>query len=175
MMAIKKTNWRSLYTIAAAQEQAEDIFTDEEDTADDLPPPAYQPQVAAFEPRYEEEIEAEPEAYVARSDTYIEKDLSINDRIDALRLSATRSLLERRDVIIVAYVHRYQERWFSARVRFFKALFDSHAIFLPRVIFAVRQVGKAATAALGHYRLRNGPSDRPIIGHTQNQTLFTVE
>lgn len=46
----------------------------------------------------------QPEAYIARSDTYIEKDMSINDRIDRLRLSATRSLLERNDVIIVASV-----------------------------------------------------------------------
>lgn len=46
----------------------------------------------------------QPEAYIARSDTYIEKDMSINDRIDKMRLSATRSLIERRDVIIVASV-----------------------------------------------------------------------
>jgi excinuclease ABC subunit B len=46
----------------------------------------------------------QPEAYVARTDTYIEKDLAINDQIDRLRLSATRSLLERRDVIIVSSV-----------------------------------------------------------------------
>ena len=46
----------------------------------------------------------QPEAYVPSSDTYIEKDSSINDRIDRLRHSATRSLLERRDVIIVASV-----------------------------------------------------------------------
>lgn len=46
----------------------------------------------------------QPEAYVARTDTYIEKDLSINDRIDKLRLKATCSLLERSDVIIVASV-----------------------------------------------------------------------
>lgn len=46
----------------------------------------------------------QPEAYIPRSDTYIEKDMSINDRIDKMRLSATRSLLERRDVIIVASV-----------------------------------------------------------------------
>ncbi|GLQ27043.1 cell division protein FtsZ [Sulfitobacter pacificus] len=49
----------------AAQEQAEDIFDDEDAASDDLPPPAYQPQVAAFEPRFEDDIEAEPEAYVA--------------------------------------------------------------------------------------------------------------
>jgi excinuclease ABC subunit B len=46
----------------------------------------------------------QPEAYIARTDTYIEKDLAINDRIDRMRLSATRSLIERRDVIIVASV-----------------------------------------------------------------------
>ena len=46
----------------------------------------------------------QPEAYIARTDTYIEKDLAINDQIDRLRLSATRSLIERKDVIIVASV-----------------------------------------------------------------------
>jgi excinuclease ABC subunit B len=46
----------------------------------------------------------QPEAYVPQSDTYIEKDSSINDHIDKMRHSATRSLLERRDVIIVASV-----------------------------------------------------------------------
>ena len=46
----------------------------------------------------------QPEAYVARTDTYIEKDLSINDRIEKLRLRATCSLLERNDVIIVSSV-----------------------------------------------------------------------
>ena len=46
----------------------------------------------------------QPEAYVPRTDTYIEKDASINEQIDRLRHSATRSLLERGDVIIVASV-----------------------------------------------------------------------
>ena len=46
----------------------------------------------------------QPEAYIASSDTYIEKDSSINDEIDRLRHSATASLKERRDVIIVASV-----------------------------------------------------------------------
>ncbi len=46
----------------------------------------------------------QPEAYIPQSDTYIEKDSSINDFIDRLRHSATRSLLTRRDVIIVASV-----------------------------------------------------------------------
>ncbi|MDO4753428.1 MAG: excinuclease ABC subunit UvrB [Bacillota bacterium] len=46
----------------------------------------------------------QPEAYVAQTDTYIEKDSSINDEIDKLRHSATSALFERRDVIIVASV-----------------------------------------------------------------------
>ena len=46
----------------------------------------------------------QPEAYVPRSDTYIEKESSINDQIDRMRHSATRALLERKDVIIVASV-----------------------------------------------------------------------
>ena len=46
----------------------------------------------------------QPEAYVPSSDTYIEKDASINDEIDQLRHSATSSLLERNDVIVVASV-----------------------------------------------------------------------
>ncbi len=46
----------------------------------------------------------QPEAYVPASDTYIEKDSSINDNIDKLRHAATHALLTRRDVIIVASV-----------------------------------------------------------------------
>ena len=46
----------------------------------------------------------QPEAYVPRTDTYIEKDASINEQIDRMRHSATRSILERRDVIIVSSV-----------------------------------------------------------------------
>lgn len=46
----------------------------------------------------------QPEAYIPHTDTYIEKDCAINDEIDRLRLSATFSLLERRDVVVVASV-----------------------------------------------------------------------
>src|SRR3569832_1596194 len=46
----------------------------------------------------------QPEAYVPSSDTYIEKDASINEHIEQMRLSATKALMERRDVIIVATV-----------------------------------------------------------------------
>ena len=46
----------------------------------------------------------QPEAYMPSSDTYIEKEATINDELDKLRLSATRSLFERRDCVIVASV-----------------------------------------------------------------------
>ena len=46
----------------------------------------------------------QPEAYLPRTDTYIEKDSQINEEIDRLRLAATSSLLSRRDVLIVASV-----------------------------------------------------------------------
>lgn len=67
----------------------------------------------------------QPEAYVPSSDTYIEKDASINDEIDKLRHSATSSLLERNDVIVVASVSciyglgdpkEYQDKVLSLRV-----------------------------------------------------------
>ena len=47
----------------------------------------------------------QPEAYIPLSDTYIEKSASINDEIDMLRHSATRSLFERQDVIILSLIH----------------------------------------------------------------------
>src|SRR5437899_9599496 len=46
----------------------------------------------------------QPEAYIASTDTYIEKDAIVNEDIDRMRLSATRALFERRDVIVVASV-----------------------------------------------------------------------
>jgi excinuclease UvrABC helicase subunit UvrB len=46
----------------------------------------------------------QPEAYVPSSDTFIEKDASVNEHIEQMRLSATKALLERRDVIVVATV-----------------------------------------------------------------------
>ncbi len=67
----------------------------------------------------------QPEAYIARSDTYIAKDAAINDEIEKLRHSATAALLERRDVIVVASVSAiyglgsptfYQEMMISLRV-----------------------------------------------------------
>lgn len=50
---------------AAEEEQVDHLFAEDSADADDLPPPAYQPQVAAFEPRQEESLEAEPDTFVA--------------------------------------------------------------------------------------------------------------
>ena len=55
----------------------------------------------------------QPEAYVPQADLYIEKDSAINEAIDRMRHSATRSLLERQDVIIVASNRCSSRKWAS--------------------------------------------------------------
>ena len=100
----------------------------------------------------------QPEAYVPSSDTYIEKDASINDEIDQLRHSATSSLLERNDVIVVASVSsifglgspaEYQNHVISLRVgqeisrdrllrEFVNIQFDRNDIDFQRGRFRVR-------------------------------------
>ena len=67
----------------------------------------------------------QPEAYVARSDTYIEKDASINEDIERLRLRATSSLMEREDVIVVAVPMWWSRRWFRG---FNQAQLMAHAL-----------------------------------------------
>ena len=59
----------------------------------------------------------QPEAYVAHSDTYIEKDASINDEIDKLRHSATAAILERDDVIIISSVSCIYGLWYPEEYR----------------------------------------------------------
>ena len=100
----------------------------------------------------------QPEAYIASTDTYIEKDASINDEIDELRHSATCSLFERRDVIIVASVsciyglgspesyhemvlslHKGQETDRDAILRRFVAIqYERNDLVLERGTFRVR-------------------------------------
>ena len=77
----------------------------------------------------------QPEAYIPQSDTYIEKDALINDEIDRMRHSATRSLLERRDVIVVASVS------------------------------CIYGIGAPETYAEMHLALREGDVDRPRRDH----------
>lgn len=100
----------------------------------------------------------QPEAYIASTDTYIEKDASINDEIDELRHSATCSLFERRDVIIVASVsciyglgspesyhemvlslHKGQETYRDAILRRLVAIqYERNDLVLERGTFRVR-------------------------------------
>ena len=55
----------------------------------------------------------QPEAYIPRTDTYIEKDSSVNEQIDRMRHAATRAILERDDVIIVASGFLHLRHWFG--------------------------------------------------------------
>lgn len=117
----------------------------------------------------------QPEAYVPSSDTYIAKDSSVNDEIDKLRLSATASLTERRDVIVVASVsciyglgspEDYQEMVVSLRPGMIKdreqvlrelvdIQYDRNDIDLDRGCFRVRgDVVEVCPAQGGDYLIR---------------------
>ena len=67
----------------------------------------------------------QPEAYVPQTDTFIEKDSSINDEVERLRHSATNSLLTRRDVVVVSFVERC--RGWKSGGRIFYAVADWNA------------------------------------------------
>ena len=75
----------------------------------------------------------QPEAYVPSSDTFIEKDASINDHIEQMRLSATKALLERRDALIVVSVSAiyglgYPDQYLKMRLHFTRGeLIDQRA------------------------------------------------
>ncbi|HEY8059164.1 MAG TPA: DEAD/DEAH box helicase family protein, partial [Acidimicrobiales bacterium] len=100
----------------------------------------------------------QPEAYIASSDTYIEKDSSINEEIDRLRHSTTASLLTRRDVIVVASVsciyglgspEEYRENFAMARVG---EELDQRA-FLRRLV-DLRYERNDANLVRGRFRVR---------------------
>jgi excinuclease ABC subunit B len=82
----------------------------------------------------------QPESYIPRSDLYIEKDMSINEEIDRLRHSATSSLLERRDVIVVSSVSCI----FSLGSP--KDYLDMSVSLRPGMTFPIREVAKALVA-----------------------------
>ena len=105
----------------------------------------------------------QPEAYVAKTDTFIEKDASINDEIDELRHSATSSLLNSDDVIVVASVsciygvgeiEEYQKKMLTLSVnqtferedvmlKLIDMLYERNNIELKRGTFRVREIGRA--------------------------------
>jgi len=96
----------------------------------------------------------QPEAYLPSSDTYIEKDSSINDEIDKMRHSATASLLERRDVIVVASVSciyglghpdEYRRMSISLRPGMFR---DRDEILKSWLIFNTREMISTLSVAL---------------------------
>ena len=101
----------------------------------------------------------QPEAYVAASDTYIEKEATINDEIDRLRLSATRSLFERRDVLIVASVSCIYglgspEAYYGMLVRFeVGAEFPSRRALLEKLVEMQYERNDAALER-GRFRVR---------------------
>jgi excinuclease ABC subunit B len=100
----------------------------------------------------------QPEAYIAQSDTYIEKDAQINDEIDKLRHSATSALFERRDVVIVASVsciyglgspEAYQEQVMSIRVGM-----ERDRDSLLRMLVAARYERNDVNFVRGRFRAR---------------------
>jgi len=100
----------------------------------------------------------QPEAYIAQSDTYIEKDAQINDEIDKLRHSATSALFERRDVVVVASVSciyglgspkDYQEQVLSVRVGM-----ERDRDSLLRSLVAVRYERNDVNFVRGKFRAR---------------------
>ncbi|HZC66554.1 MAG TPA: excinuclease ABC subunit UvrB [Candidatus Dormibacteraeota bacterium] len=99
----------------------------------------------------------QPEAYVPAADIYIEKEATINDELDKLRISATRSLFERRDVIIVASVSCIYglgspEAYYSMVVPFEKGQKISREALLHKLVDV--QYERAETLRRGTFRVR---------------------
>ena len=100
----------------------------------------------------------QPEAYVARSDTYIEKESSVNEAIDRMRHSATRALLERDDVIIVASVSCLygigSVETYSAMIFDLKAGTSSDQHEIIRKLVALQYKRNDTAFARGNFRVR---------------------
>ncbi len=102
----------------------------------------------------------QPEAYVARSDTYIEKESSVNESIDRMRHSATRSLLERDDVIIVASVSCLygigSVETYSAMIFDLKKGAGADQSEIIRKLVALQYKRNDAAFQRGNFRVRGG-------------------
>src|SRR5437879_7580056 len=99
----------------------------------------------------------QPEAYVPSADLYIDKEATINDELDKLRMSATRSLFERRDVIIVASVSCIYglgspEAYYGMLVMLEKGHQTSREALLRRLVDI--QIGRAEDLRRGTFRVR---------------------
>jgi excinuclease ABC subunit B len=119
----------------------------------------------------------QPEAYIAQSDTYIEKDAQINDEIDKLRHSATSSLFERDDVVIVASVsciyglgspEDYREQVYSLRVGMER---DRNEIL--RSLVAIRYERNDVNFVRGKFRARGDVIE--VFPANQSEQAIRVE
>jgi excinuclease ABC subunit B len=112
----------------------------------------------------------QPEAYVPRSDTYIEKESSVNEAIDRMRHSATRALLERDDVIIVASVSCLygigSVETYSAMIFDLKTGESVDQREIIRKLVALQYKRNDAAFARGNFRVR-GDSWRSIPATTR--------
>ena len=117
----------------------------------------------------------QPEAYLPASDTYIEKESTINDELDKLRMSATRSLFERRDVIIVASVSCIYgigspEAYFSMRVMIEKGQSTAREALLRKLVDI--QYERTENLRRGTFRVRG---DRIEIYPPYEDNAYAVE
>src|ERR1700688_2904296 len=117
----------------------------------------------------------QPEAYLPASDTYIEKESTINDELDKLRMSATRSLFERRDVVIVASVSCIYgigspEAYFGMRVMIEKGQSTAREALLRKLVDI--QYERTEDLRRGTFRVRG---DRVEIYPPYEDNAYAVE
>ncbi len=117
----------------------------------------------------------QPEAYIPASDTFIEKESTINDELDKLRMSATRSLFERRDVIIVASVSCIYgigspEAYFAMRVQIEKGQSTAREALLRKLVDI--QYERTEELRRGTFRVRG---DRLEIYPPYEDHAYAVE
>lgn len=117
----------------------------------------------------------QPEAYLPASDTYIEKESTINDELDKLRMSATRSLFERRDVVIVASVSCIYgigspEAYFGMRVMIEKGQSTAREALLRKLVDI--QYERSEDLRRGTFRVRG---DRVEIYPPYEDNAYCVE
>src|ERR1700716_2930667 len=117
----------------------------------------------------------QPEAYLPASDTFIEKESTINDELDKLRMSATRSLFERRDVIIVASVSCIYgigspESYFSMRVMIEKGQSTAREALLRKLVD--NQYERSEELRRGTFRVRG---DRLEIYPPYEDNAYAIE
>ena len=119
----------------------------------------------------------QPEAYVPGSDTYIEKDASVNDEIDKLRHSATKSLLERDDVIVVASVSCIYgigspEEYFDQRIDIFQGESYDRDDFL-RSLVAIQYQRNDIDFSRGTFRVRGDTVE--VFPASEDSNVIRIE